>query len=146
MVSNPRPRKGDLPSCSPPEARRGYNAPMAAPDQGLPRDRRLRKKPEIDRAFRKGRSSSDDLLRVHAVRGRGEETRVAVSCPRRMGSSVARSRWKRLIREAFRLNRESLGPGMDLVVVPLKPPKGVKRQDVERSMIKAVERIRRRGL
>ncbi len=113
-------------------------------DERLTRERRLRKKREIDRVFRRGRSGSDELLRIHAFKGDGPDARLGISCPRKVGSSVARNRWKRLIREAFRLNRRALGPGIDLVVVPLKPPGSLKRQDVERSLLGIVDRMRRR--
>jgi ribonuclease P protein component len=116
-----------------------------ATDRRLSRDRRLRRKAEIDRVFRRGRSGSDALLRVHAISNGLPESRLGISCPRKVGSSVARNRWKRLIREAFRLNREALGPGLDVVVVPLRPPGSFKRQDVERSLTAIVGRIRRRG-
>lgn len=122
-----------------------YNTPVSQTDYRLPRGRRLRNKKDIDRAFRRGRSASVELLRVHAAKNGRTESRVAISCPRRIGSSVARNRWKRLIREAFRLNRESLGSGLDIVVVPLKGPRGVKRQDVEASLRQAVRKIRSRG-
>lgn len=122
---------------------RRYNG--AVPDQRLTRERRLRRKADIDRVFRRGRSGSDALLRIHVIANGLPESRLGISCPRKVGGSVARSRWKRLIREAFRLNREGLGAGIDLVVVPLRPPGALKRQDVERSLTAIVGRIRRCG-
>ena len=116
----------------------------AGPDRRLTRERRLRRKAEIDRVFRRGRSASDALLRVHALTSGGPDSRVGISCPRKLGSSVARNRWKRLIREAFRLNREGLGSGLDLVIVPLRPPAGLKRQDVEKSLVGIVTQLKRR--
>lgn len=44
--------------------------------------------------------------------------RLGLSVSRKMGNAVTRNRWKRLIREAFRLNREKLPVGVDLVVIP----------------------------
>jgi ribonuclease P protein component len=58
---------------------------------------------------------------------------------------VARSRWKRLVREAFRLSRERIGNGWDVVVVPKVGPTGIKRADVERSLVALLKRIRRRS-
>ena len=38
-----------------------------------------------------------------------------------MGGAVVRNRWKRLLREAFRLRRDRLPAGVDLVVIPRRP-------------------------
>ncbi len=37
---------------------------------------------------------------------------------KKIGNAVQRNRWKRRLREAFRLNREKLPSGFDLVVLP----------------------------
>jgi len=114
-------------------------------DERLTRERRLRKKSEIDRVFRKGRSGADGLIRVVIRPSRASECRLAVSCPRKVGNSVARTRWKRMIREAFRRRRASFGATLDLVVVPLRKPDGIKSTDVEASLAAIVRRIRRRA-
>ena len=43
--------------------------------------------------------------------------RLGVSAPRKVGNAVVRHRWKRLIREGFRLNRHAWPGSYDLVVV-----------------------------
>jgi len=59
--------------------------------------------------------------------------RLGLSVSRKIGKAVVRNRWKRLVREAFRLSREQLPAGIDLVVVP--------RQDVEPSLPELLESL-----
>ena len=59
------------------------------------------------------------------VAGRENElgvTRLGLSVLRRVGNATVRNRWKRLLREAFRLSREKLPAGLDLVVVAKSEP------------------------
>ena len=41
-----------------------------------------------------------------------------MSASRKLGNAVVRNRWRRLLREAFRLSRGQLPPGIDLIVIP----------------------------
>lgn len=109
----------------------------------LPRTRRIGPKEQIDRVFRRGRSFSHRLLRVHVISNGRPESRLAISAPRKVGGAVQRNRWKRLIREAFRLNQNAIGPGLDLAVVPQLPPDRIGRSEVEDALLAAVSSYRR---
>ena len=53
---------------------------------------------------------------VHAAPNGLTRTRLGLAVGRRAGNAVRRNRLKRLIREAFRLSRAEMPPGLDIVV------------------------------
>jgi len=109
-------------------------------NQRLTRDERLSRQSDIDACYKKGQRLPGKLLRVHALANGRDVSRLAISIPRRVCGAVERNRWKRLIREAFRRNKPAIGPGVDLVVVPNRPPGELKRQDVEAVLLALLSR------
>ena len=74
---------------------------------------------DFRRAFDRKRSASDARLVVYGVENGRKYPRLGISIGRKkVRRAVARNRIKRLLREAFRLGRDELPAGMDLVVVP----------------------------
>jgi ribonuclease P protein component len=64
------------------------------------------------------RSASDRWLIVYACEKGLPHRRFGMSVSRQVGSAVVRNRLRRLYREAFRLTRDTLPPGLDIVVIP----------------------------
>jgi ribonuclease P protein component len=84
----------------------------------FPRHLRLRRQAEFDRVYQRRMTAADRMLIVHADASSLPHPRLGLSVSRKVGSAVVRNRWKRLIREAFRLAQHDLPKGIDLVVRP----------------------------
>jgi ribonuclease P protein component len=111
-------------------------------DRRFLKSERLTRKADIDACYRSGRRAGGRFLRVHARPNDLAVARLAISVPGRLCDAVRRNRWKRLVREAFRLNKEAIGVGLDLIVVPTRPPGDLKRPEVEAVLGDALRRVR----
>jgi ribonuclease P protein component len=84
----------------------------------LTRSQRLRRQLDFDRVHGSNVYAADKVLVVRGCANGLPNTRLAVSLSRKVGNAVVRNRWKRLVREAFRLQLPELPRGLDLVVRP----------------------------
>jgi ribonuclease P protein component len=85
---------------------------------GFPKSARLLKPTEFDRVMQRRFSDADGLMILYAARGQSSATRLGLVVSRKCGNAVVRNRWKRSLREAFRLVYDELPAGLDLVVLP----------------------------
>ena len=81
---------------------------------------RIRRSGDFQRAFRRRASARDRRLLIFGHPNGLSHPRLGLSVSRKVGGAVVRNRWKRMIREAFRLSCPQLPEGIDLVVIPRK--------------------------
>jgi ribonuclease P protein component len=115
------------------------------PDHTFGRKLRIRTAAEFDRIYKARNFAADDVLIVNGDANGLEHPRLGLSISRKVGNAVVRNRWKRLIREAFRLSRERLPAGVDLIVRPQKSAEP-KLAAIAPSLIALAGRIARRVL
>lgn len=115
----------------------------ASPSLGLPRARRIKQGRDFARAKTQGkRVSSGCLIANWLTLPAGSPTRLGVITARKVGGAVARTRARRLLREAFRLHQLELTQPIDLVLVAQPSIAGKAFVDVERDFLSALRRAR----
>jgi ribonuclease P protein component len=115
-----RPRHFEKPPPRGPQApHAGRHLIMSAPSRSLrlPRERRITRGRDFQRARAEGRRLAVGCLVLNWVNASSEQTRVGVITSRKIGGAVVRTRARRLLREAFRLNQHRIGSPVDLVLV-----------------------------
>ena len=100
----------------------------------------LRSAPEFDRVFQRKCSAGDRWLVVYGFESSLAYPRIGLVVSRKVGNAVVRNRWKRLLREAFRLNRHRLPDGIDLVVIVRASAKPC-LHEVEHSLVELSVRV-----
>ena len=147
---------------------------MSVPARGtatLPASRRLRTQHHFRAVYQRGRRAAGAWLTVVVLgprssqaptNDRGDRTdrggtahrapversnvRLGVSVSKDHGGAVRRNKLKRLLREAFRLERHGLPPGVDLVLIPRQRPDdfplAALREELPRLVHKALQQPR----
>lgn len=103
---------------------------------------RLKTRAEFARVFAGKQTLADGVLRIHALPSECGHPRLGLSVSRRLGNAVVRNRYKRLLREAFRLSRERL-PALDLVIIP-QGRRTPTLEDFQASLVQLARRLEKR--
>ncbi|MEO9594117.1 ribonuclease P protein component [Rhodopirellula bahusiensis] len=119
---------------------------------GFPKSSRVVRSGDFTKALRRGGVAANDCLVVFALprdqpsseTAEEGESRLGVTIPKKTGNAVVRNRWKRLIRETFRLHQAELPSQFDNVVRPKKDV-AADWSLIERGFVKLVARAVRRS-
>lgn len=90
---------------------------MSPVGEGFPKRLRVRRRREYLAVQRSARRVVTPHFIVYGRPNGRPTTRLGITVSRKVGKAVVRNRIKRLVREAFRRNRETLPEGIDLVLV-----------------------------
>ncbi|MDP6353641.1 MAG: ribonuclease P protein component [Planctomycetota bacterium] len=114
-------------------------------DKRLRKEERLLKKKQFDAVFANRRVIRDARLSIYNAPNDLEHSRLGLVVSRKVGNAVRRNRVKRLIREAFRLNKDKWPLGFDFVVLPAPAYEDDSLAEVESRMIQLLSKLPRKA-
>lgn len=98
---------------------------------------------QFQAVYDRRRSVSDSSMIVYARENGLDHSRIGFSVSRKYGGAVQRNRLRRLYREAFRLTKESLPTGLDLIIIP-RTQQEPTLDDVRKSLVKLIKQAHKK--
>ena len=110
----------------------------------LPKSERIQRGWQFRQAYEHGRKFGGKLLVLYVVdhspdagpSGVRATRAIGVVTSRKVGDAVRRNRARRLLREAYRLNKQKLKNNLQIVMIARNAIGGKKRQEVEAELLR----------
>lgn len=95
----------------------------------------LRKTADFKIVYKTGKAYADKNIVVYVRENGTEINRLGISASKKVGNSVVRHRFARLVREVYRLHENIFNSGLDIVVVARSRAKDASYFDIEKSFL-----------
>ena len=95
----------------------------------------LKNNREFGKVYNQKESFANKYLVMYLRANSLDCSRIGISVSKKVGNSVVRHRVTRLVREAYRLNRDNIDVGYDIVIVARPASKDKKCQDIESALM-----------
>lgn len=108
----------------------------------LEKSEHLRKALDFKRVYSQGKSCADHFIVLFVFPNELERNRIGLSVSKKIGKAVKRNRVKRLFREVYRLNKDKIIQGVDLIFLARKDATKLDFPKMERAILRLYKRAR----
>ena len=107
----------------------------------------LKKTNDFRNVYENGKSYANRFIVLYVWENGTSCNKLGISCSKKVGNSVVRHRFARLVRESYRLHEDMFNSGLDIVVVARACAQDATYFDIEESLLSLAgkARIRKNG-
>ena len=102
----------------------------------------MKKKYYCRKVYKNDKKYADKYLVDNKKKNNGSTNKLGISCSKKIGNSVVRHRFARLVREAYRLHEDIFNSGLDIVVVARACARDANFFDIEESLLSLAGKAR----
>jgi len=95
----------------------------------------LKKNDDFKLVYTNGRSKANRYLVMYVLKNDSSGNRIGISVSKKVGNSVIRHRFKRLVKESYRLHEAVFNSGLDIVVVARKEAASADFHEIESALL-----------
>ena len=95
----------------------------------------LKKNNDFQNVYKYGKSYVNRYLVMYVLENNTDKNRLGISASKKIGNSVVRHRFVRLVRESYRLHENIFNSGLDIVVVARKSASSAGYKEIEKAVL-----------
>ena len=95
----------------------------------------LKKNSDFKCVYTRGKSYANKYLVMYVLENNLGKNRIGISVSKKVGNSVVRHRFCRLVRESYRLHEKMFNSGLDIVVVARTSAKECGYHEIESALL-----------
>ena len=102
----------------------------------------MKKTDEFRNCYENGKSYANKFVVIYVWKNDSSRNHLGISCSKKIGNSVVRHRFARLVREAYRLHEDIFNSGLDIVVVARACARDASFFDIQESLLSLAGKAR----
>ena len=102
----------------------------------------MKKTGEFRNVYENGKSYANKYIVLYVWKNGTDFNKLGISCSKKVGNSVVRHRFARLVREAYRLQENVFNSGLDIVIVARACAADAKFSDIRDSVLSLAGKAR----
>ena len=95
----------------------------------------LKKHEQFTEVYNAKISYANRYMVMYIKENQSEINRLGITITKKVGNSIVRHRFKRLVRESYRINEEMLSSGLDIVIVARNSVKDIGFHEIESAFL-----------